>query len=218
MRLALVITLLAPLIVAGPANAQTPAEPTAADNKLTTAEEHHNKGVEFFTAGDYAAALTEFRAAYELSQRVDILYNMAVASDKLGQLNESLGYLQSFLKAQPGNREALALQETISRKLAPQSARQPVAQMSKKPPVGASVLLGIGASLLIADVGTAAAATSLSKMVETQILSLQAYTDAQAQGQRLNQASIALLSLGLAFGVAGATWHLVAYGKQQRTP
>ena len=141
---------------------------------------------------------------------------MAVTCDKLGRYGESAGYLENYLKLDPGAKDAAELLAKVRAKIAGTST--PAQKPSQKPPLGASILVSIGAALLIADIGTAAAGYSLGKQVEAQPLNLAAYQEAEAQGQRLNQASAALLAVGLSVSLAGATWHLVAYGRQQRTP
>jgi tetratricopeptide (TPR) repeat protein len=210
------------LLLSAPALGQTPGagDPPAGDPKIEAAKQHHDKGVEFFEAGDYESALTEFKATYDLSKRQDVLFNMAVATDKLGRYSESAGYLERYLTLEPGAKDAKELLAKVRTKMAASAsaALPPTRRTASKPPAGASVLVALGASLLIADIGTAAAGYSLSSRVESQPLDLWTYLDSEAQGQRLNQASAALLAIGLSASLAGVTWHLVAYGRQHRTP
>lgn len=213
------------LLLSAPALGQTPGagDPPAGDPKIEAAKQHHDKGVEFFEAGDYESALTEFKATYDLSKRQDVLFNMAVATDKLGRYSESAGYLERYLTLEPGAEDAKDLLAKVRAKIAASAttasaATPPTLRTASKPPAGASVLVVLGASLLIADIGTAAAGYSLSSRVESQPLDLWTYLDSEAQGQRLNQASAALLAIGLSTSLAGVTWHLVAYGRQHRMP
>lgn len=213
------------LLLSAPALGQTPGagDPPAGDPKIEAAKQHHDKGVEFFEAGDYESALTEFKATYDLSKRQDVLFNMAVATDKLGRYSESAGYLERYLTLEPGAEDAKDLLAKVRAKIAASAttasaATPPTLRTASKPPAGASVLVALGASLLIADIGTAAAGYSLSSRVESQPLDLWTYLDSEAQGQRLNQASAALLAIGLSTSLAGVTWHLVAYGRQHRMP
>lgn len=210
------------LLLNAPALGQAPSagDPPADDPKIEAAKQHHDKGVEFFESGDYESALTEFKATYDLSKRQDVLFNMAVATDKLGRYSESAGYLERYLTLEPGAKDAKELLAKVRTKMAASAsaALPPTRRTASKPPAGASVLVALGASLLIADIGTAAAGYSLSSRVESQPLDLWTYLDSEAQGQRLNQASAALLAIGLSASLAGVTWHLVAYGRQHRTP
>ncbi len=210
------------LLLSAPALGQAPSagDPPADDPKIEAAKQHHDKGVEFFESGDYESALTEFKATYDLSKRQDVLFNMAVATDKLGRYSESAGYLERYLTLEPGAKDAKELLAKVRTKMAASAsaALPPTRRTASKPPAGASVLVALGASLLIADIGTAAAGYSLSSRVESQPLDLWTYLDSEAQGQRLNQASAALLAIGLSASLAGVTWHLVAYGRQHRTP
>lgn len=214
------------LLLSAPALGQAPSagDPPPDDPKIEAAKQHHDKGVEFFESGDYESALTEFKATYDLSKRQDVLFNMAVATDKLGRYSESAEYLERYLTLEPGAKDAKELLAKVRTKMAASSAvtasaaLPPARRTASKPPAGASVLVALGASLLIADIGTAAAGYSLSSRVESQPLDLWTYLDSEAQGQRLNQASAALLAIGLSASLAGVTWHLVAYGRQHRTP
>ncbi len=47
-------------------------------------------GTRFFSQGDYAHALTEFQAAYELAPVPAVLYNIAVTFEQLGRAREAL--------------------------------------------------------------------------------------------------------------------------------
>ena len=57
--------------LAMPAAAQTLKEAPAMLNKQDAAAQHFQLGVEFYRAGDYAAARVEFEAAFGLSQLPD---------------------------------------------------------------------------------------------------------------------------------------------------
>ena len=82
------------------------------------------------------------------------------------------------------------------------------------------VLLGLGGACLVSAIGTSAAASNLSKQVDSAPLALPDFQAAQSLGEGLNRASISLLSVGLALGVAGGTWAIVNrfYGRQHKTP
>jgi tetratricopeptide (TPR) repeat protein len=55
------------------------------------------KGDRAYAEGDYEAALTAFEAAYALSERHALLYNMANAHERLGEYDKALEKLRLFL-------------------------------------------------------------------------------------------------------------------------
>jgi hypothetical protein len=67
------------------------ALPAAADEAST----HFQRGVELYSEADYRAALNEFRRAYELEPRFQVLYNIAMTDY---QLLDYAGALQAFEK------------------------------------------------------------------------------------------------------------------------
>ena len=76
--------------LAMPAAAQTLKEAPAVLNKQDAAAQHFQLGVEFYRAGDYAAARVEFEAALGLSQLPDLLQNLSLTAEKQGQLREAI--------------------------------------------------------------------------------------------------------------------------------
>jgi hypothetical protein len=83
--------LVASLVTAPIAAAQT-APPKAESTKRAEAIERFDRGVELYKEGNYPAALSEFRAAYDLSPSYRVLYN-------IGQVNFQLQDYVSALKA-----------------------------------------------------------------------------------------------------------------------
>ena len=112
------------LLLSAPALGQAPSagDPPPDDPKIEAAKQHHDKGVEFFEAGDYESALTEFKATYDLSKRQDVLFNMAVATDKLGRYGESAEYLERYLTLEPGAEDAKDLLAKVRAKIAASGA------------------------------------------------------------------------------------------------
>ena len=89
-------------VAAGPAVAQTLKEAPAALSKQDAAAQHFQLGVEFYRAGDYAAARVEFDAAYGLSGLPDLLHNLSLTAEKQGQIAAAIDYEERFLAAKRG--------------------------------------------------------------------------------------------------------------------
>ena len=88
--------------LAMPAAAQTLKEAPAVVNKQGAAAQHFQLGVEFYRAGDYAAARVEFDAAYGLSGLPDLLHNLSLTAEKQGQIAAAIDYEGRFLAAKRG--------------------------------------------------------------------------------------------------------------------
>jgi tetratricopeptide (TPR) repeat protein len=54
-----------------------------------------------YAAGRYDDALTNFRRAYDLSRRPELLYNVGLAADRLRHDDEALGAFEAYLDAVP---------------------------------------------------------------------------------------------------------------------
>jgi hypothetical protein len=77
-----------------PAPAATPAPATGAPD---AAREHFKRGEANYQKGSYAAAITEWEAAYTADPRPRIQYNIFQAYERLGQLQEASTALQRYL-------------------------------------------------------------------------------------------------------------------------
>ena len=64
--------------------------------------QHFQLGLKFYRAGDYAAALVEFEAAYGLSQHADLLHNLSWTAEKLGRIPAAIDYEERFLALKRG--------------------------------------------------------------------------------------------------------------------
>ena len=58
---------------------------------------HFASGASYFDAGNYERALEEFQTAYELSQRAELLYNIYLSHERLGNLDEAITNLEQYL-------------------------------------------------------------------------------------------------------------------------
>jgi len=82
----LVTAVFALCLVAGPAAAQEDA-----------GRIHFQAGAADYETGDYEPALREFLRAYELSQRPELFYNIAISYQQLGDLEHAIEYLGRYL-------------------------------------------------------------------------------------------------------------------------
>ncbi|MEM9188072.1 MAG: tetratricopeptide repeat protein [Myxococcota bacterium] len=107
------------LLCASAAAAQDADAPSEAEER---ARVHFDAGRNHYNAGAYEAALGEFETAYELSERSDLLYNIYLSLERLGQLDRALEALDRYIAEADDpseNREQLdrrreLLQERIS--------------------------------------------------------------------------------------------------------
>lgn len=58
---------------------------------------HFQSGASYYESGSYEDALREFRRAYELSGRPELLYNISVCYQQLGQLEPAIAHLRRYL-------------------------------------------------------------------------------------------------------------------------
>jgi tetratricopeptide (TPR) repeat protein len=89
--------------------AQAPAPPAAAPAAPTAvtpangngASAHHRRGAEHFARGEYDAAVSEFRKAYELEADPAVLYDIALAYQELGAPERARFFYRRYLSAAP---------------------------------------------------------------------------------------------------------------------
>jgi hypothetical protein len=74
--------------LARPAAAQAPADPAA---------EHFGRGVKLYDKGNFAAALAEFEAAYQVSGAWEVLLNVGLTQENLLRYNEAVAALERYL-------------------------------------------------------------------------------------------------------------------------
>jgi len=92
-----------------------PSPEGAAHGDEEEARTHFTKGVGFFKAGDYAAALVEFLRSYELNPLWGVKFNIAVSYLKLNKYTSSLAYYEAYLEEGgdkiPEDRKAKVLED-----------------------------------------------------------------------------------------------------------
>ncbi len=111
----------------------TPA-PAAGD---AIARQHFQVGSNYYDAGDYDDALREFLRSYELSHRAQLFYNISLSYQQLGDLTNSISYLQRYLAevTEVPNRANLELRlQNLRERDAEARARTARAQTGATPP------------------------------------------------------------------------------------
>jgi tetratricopeptide (TPR) repeat protein len=107
-----------------------------ADTKLEKARAHYQAGEAAFQAGDYDRAIMEFSAAYELSPRPVLLFNLGAAYRRraesqhyLADLRQALEDYQRYLEAEPNGKgadDARAYVAILQKEIEARSAPPPV--------------------------------------------------------------------------------------------
>lgn len=191
------------------------AAPNDAAARLTAAaKDHYERADQFYKAEQYEAARIEFQAGYDLSKNPVFLWNLAKASEKMGQRQTALDFAQRFRATltEPDQE----VDDFIKSLSSPAEPGKPPPVASMPPAIGQSVnkkrspapwiLIGIGAALLIADIGVAAAGYQLSQSNEGAMLTRAELDDLNARGGSLNVAAYSLLGVGLGSAAAGGIW------------
>jgi tetratricopeptide (TPR) repeat protein len=93
------------------------------------ARTHFEAAQSHFETGSYEDAIREFEAAYRLSGRVALLYNVYLCHERLGNLEAAIDYLARYLEADPETSNAAALRSRLEKL----RARAAVAHEQREP-------------------------------------------------------------------------------------
>jgi hypothetical protein len=89
-------------LVSGGVCAQEPA--AIASERDASARQHFAHGREAYDRGDFQTALESFQGAYGISQHPKLLYNVGLASQKLGLVTDAIAAYESYLAWGQGDR------------------------------------------------------------------------------------------------------------------
>src|SRR4051812_8397813 len=137
------------------------AAPTANDQEAARA--HFMAGSAYYEQANYSDAAKEFNEAHRLSQRPDLLYNIALAYERLERWDEAIASLNRYLRDKPDAQDRSLIQtriENLEKRRdagppAPSPVPTPVVAPAKKPRHVLSLVIGgIGVAALAASVGT----------------------------------------------------------------
>lgn len=141
------------------ARAQQPTPPAAGAAADEEARVHFRVGRAYYDSGRFAEAATEFEAAYRMSNRAQLLYNIFVAHRDAGNLGPAIDALRRYLdlvpnaddrdqlRARLSSMERLYLEQNASRTTPPPAATvapttptapvhtEPVVAADPRPPV-----------------------------------------------------------------------------------
>lgn len=90
-----------------------------------------------YDAGDDEEALAHFKAAYELSHRPQLLYNIGLSADRLGRREEALAAYRGYLGAVPDAHNRVSVADRVRALEAMDAANEPPAQAPTPAPVPA---------------------------------------------------------------------------------
>jgi tetratricopeptide (TPR) repeat protein len=207
------------------------AAPTANDNEAARA--HFMAGSAYYEQANYADAVKEFNEAYRLSQRPDLLYNIALAYERLENLDEAIGALEKYLTLKPGAQDrniiAARIENLKKRRASAQAAPSPAPIVAQPPPptqppprkprhVASLAVGGVGLAVLIAAVGTGAAALRDQSELDSVCQNMRCPASKQGQideGKALALSTDVLIGVGSAMVLTGVILLIVESRRPQ---
>lgn len=200
-------------ISSGTAEAQTDADDARARG-------HFEAGASYYEQSRYEEAAREFEEAYSLSPRPALLWNVANAHERLGDLEAAIAALERYLGHDVPDRQlAESRLEALRQRHA--QATAPPAEESEPEPTSPPQAGGLGDLGLVGlTVGSAGIAAAVAAIV-TGVLADETYADLQSRcpddvcppdaradvdsGRALAWSSTLLLPISVAMLVAGVT-------------
>lgn len=183
-RLALLISLVlawAPLARAEEASSSAVEEPRAASGELPEAKAHFEAALVHYREGHYRSAVAELEAALNLDPAgKDLLFNLALVHEKLGQLDQAITALERYAELEKDARELERARQWIQRmkgaraELAPPAvpARAPMPPPASVATTAAAVEPHSNKAWILATAGIAVAATTVGAIFGVRALSL----------------------------------------------
>ena len=198
------------------------------------AAQHFQLGVEFYRAGDYAAARVEVEAAFGLSQLPDLLHNLSLTAEMQGRTREAIEYEERFLATKRGELTTAEIDEARGRLLrlrerqsgtqtAPTAQAVPARSVEAgapgwRPPAGALALLAGGGAALVAGIACGGVALATGAQLSSgQAFTLREIDALTSRGNALNASAIALDVVGGVALTAGAAWTIADWLKRGRS-
>jgi tetratricopeptide (TPR) repeat protein len=144
----------------------------AGDDGDEEARQHFQLGRTFYDSGRFQQAVEEFEAAYKLSGRPQLLYNVYVAQRDVGELQKAVDALRAYLEQVPDAPDRVNLkarltsleaqakrqseQEALARQLAapPEAPAVPQTRTETEHSIVPWIVTGAGGALLLGSVIT----------------------------------------------------------------
>jgi tetratricopeptide (TPR) repeat protein len=211
------------LVVPGDARAQDPGSPFDAPSADTETEARalFANGQRMYDEGRYEQAIVAFLRAYELSQRPALLYNLANAYERLGNLEQAVESLNAYRVFAPVADQdvLLARVQALERRLAerpatPVPAPSGVGNPTPMPlPEPAKPVRRSPAPWIVTGIGLAAAVGGSAVAAGTYGSSRGYLEEGDREAwERLRPVNNAMIGVGIggvAVGAAGLVWGIV---------
>jgi tetratricopeptide (TPR) repeat protein len=197
------------------------AAPTANDQEAAKA--HFMAGSAYYEQANYSDAVKEFTEAYRLSQRPDLLYNIALAYERLEKWDDAIDALQKYLRDKPDAQDRAIIQTRIDNLEKRRDAAHPQPPLHETPReaeiprakhnyAAGGALLGVGLAALAASIGTGASALNLQNQLDSVCKNKVCPASDKSKadtGQALAISTDVLISVGAAAAVVGVVLLIV---------
>lgn len=213
------------------------------EGRIAHAKKAFEAGTRAYQSGDFEAALSSFRRAYDLTGSPDLLYNIATVSDRMRHDEDALRAYEGYLKARPksADREHVesrisVLREAIEARQraevdaqieAEKAAMEAAARIKAERPLthhvgpgpGPWITIGAGGATLV----TGAVLLGLGQKDQNDVESAppgSSFSSVETQadrGPRRTKTGIALIGVGGAAVLGGVIWQLTG-GHEEAMP
>lgn len=211
--------------------AGAPSDAAPGPRELDEAREHFEIALESYSQGRYRAAIEELEKARELDPNgKDLVYNLALVHEKLGELSEALAYFEQYLTMETDEHERARVEASIVRlRGALREAEREADALSRSwqpppPPKPAEVRHGVLDGWVWASGGLAATALVVGTVLGLRALALEpgrdeptgdgrTVDDVRDDSQRAHDSAVAA---DIAFAVSltsGAAAGLLYFGR-----
>jgi tetratricopeptide (TPR) repeat protein len=111
------------------------AEAAPSEKDLEQAKASYLEGKEHYAAGRFDQALAAFTASYNLSAKPDLLFNLGVCSEKLGQNSKAIAYYELYLEENPDapDKDSVSVRLEALKAKQPAPVPQPEAELEPAP-------------------------------------------------------------------------------------
>ncbi|MEM9071573.1 MAG: tetratricopeptide repeat protein [Myxococcota bacterium] len=195
-----------------------------AQNTDREARSLYEAGTVAFSDGRFEDALSRWQEAYELSERPELLYNIATAYDRLGRDEEAVRDYARFLEARPDTDktnyvrrriEVLSASENDDAENDARDETNDEVELAPESPsrVGPGIVLAVAGAAAVTAIITGVVANSRYGDLEDQCPNGVCPPDAASdrdQLRRLTRTTDVLLGTALATGVGGLIWWLTS--------